>query len=339
MTRPFVGLAFALLTSACLPALSAQAPDSHVPPVGLLVVAHGADSGWNARVRETVARVDWPGPVALAFLMGDEAAASSWDAGLDRLEGAGIGRLVVVPLMVSSAGAHTRQIRHYAGEAVPLPDALMGHAGEGRLPRVPTLVTGGLDAAPELGEILRTRWAALSEASRRRSLMLLAHGPSGDRDADRWVAGLRGALTDTGRSSFPAQVHLGLIRDDAAPSVRATAVAAIRDTITTLAALDGDSVLVMTVLVSSGGIDRRTIPADLAGLPVDYVGSVLAPHPALARWIARVAREALSPEIPAARWRQARRSPRQAAAPARVRRRSRGGAGPWPGRRHTPAPG
>lgn len=299
MTRPLRWLAALLLL--CVPTLvtSAQAPDP-LGQVGLLVVAHGADSGWNARVRETVAAVDWPGPVAVAFLMGEEADRTSWDAGLDRLEGAGISRLVVVPLMVSSAGAHTRQIRHYAGEAVALPTALMGHGGHARRPGVPTLVADALDDAPELGEILRARWGALPEASRRRSLVLLAHGPTGDDDAARWVTDLRRAIAAEATGSFPARVRIGLIRDDAPPTVRAAAVASVRATIDSLAAQDGDSVLVMTVLVSSGGIDRRTIPTDLAGLPVDYVGSVLAPHPALARWIARAARLALSRSTPAA---------------------------------------
>jgi hypothetical protein len=47
--------------------------------------------------------------------------------------------------------------------------------------------------------------------------------------------------------------------------------------------------MVMTVLVSSGLIDRVRVPADLAGTPMRYAPTVLAPHPALARWIARMA--------------------------------------------------
>jgi hypothetical protein len=80
-----------------------------------------------------------------------------------------------------------------------------------------------------------------------------------------------------------------MLRDDAAPAERARAVTALRDTIAAVAARDGDSVLVMTVLISSGGINRVTVPRDLAGMPMRYAGVVLAPHPALARWIERVA--------------------------------------------------
>ncbi len=47
----------------------------------------------------------------------------------------------------------------------------------------------------------------------------------------------------------------------------------------------------MTVLISQGAINRVVIPQDLAGMPVRYVGTALAPHPSLARWIERIAHE------------------------------------------------
>ena len=66
-------------------------------------------------------------------------------------------------------------------------------------------------------------------------------------------------------------------------------MAGIRDTISALFTQRGDSVMVMTVLISSGAINNRTVPADLAGIPMHYAGAALAPDPAIARWIERVA--------------------------------------------------
>ncbi|HRP08795.1 MAG TPA: CbiX/SirB N-terminal domain-containing protein, partial [Gemmatimonadales bacterium] len=123
----------------------------------LLVVAHGADSGWNNRVRAVVCAVEWHrGPVELAFLMGPEAVVTSWDSAIDRISAAGVDSLVVVPLMVSSHGAHTRQIEYYAGLLSELPSELAAHhhGGGPRRPQVPVRVTAALDAAPELGQIL-----------------------------------------------------------------------------------------------------------------------------------------------------------------------------------------
>jgi len=84
-----------------------------------------------------------------------------------------------------------------------------------------------------------------------------------------------------------------LLRDDAPPPVRAEAVSLMRDTIQALASRAHDSVVVMPVLISTGTIDRTKIPRDVEGLPVRYSAQPLAPLPQLARWIERVAQDAL----------------------------------------------
>jgi sirohydrochlorin ferrochelatase len=259
--------------------------------VGLLVVAHGADSSWNARVEQVVREVDWTGPRAVAFLMGPAASTSGWNDAVAGLEAAGADRLVVVPLMVSSHGAHYRQVLHYAGLVDSLPTGLSGHRGSHavRHPTVPVRVTAAVDDAPELGEIMLDRWRAAASGRVGGDLVIVAHGPGSDLDAARWVGSLEVALRPVHDALQGGRLWIGLLRDDAAPPVRARAVTAIRDTINALTHGGADSVMVMTVLVSSGLIDRVRVPADLAGTPMRYAPTVLAPHPALARWIARMA--------------------------------------------------
>lgn len=260
--------------------------------VGLLVVAHGADSAWNARVDAVAAEVSWPGPVETVFLMGSAAESRTWDRALARLVEHGATRAVAVPLMVSSFGAHARQIQFYAGEIPELPPELasMGHMHQhtGGNP-IPVSVTGALDGAPELGIVLRDRFLALSEREQLAPLVFVAHGPVNEVDVPKWLAGLNHALRPLAEAHTDAPIRIGLLRDDADPPIRAQAIATLRDTITALAGRAGDSVTVMTVLVSSGQIDRVKVPNDLKGLPMRYVGSVLAPHPALAQWIVRMA--------------------------------------------------
>lgn len=282
-------LPIASLALACATAAPA------VAQTGLLVVAHGSDSTWNQRVRDVMAEVRWHGPVRLAFLMGPEARTASWDAGVTALLKAGADSLVVVPLMVSTHGSHVRQIEHYAGLRAELPPELarMGHDHHAAVvPTVPVRVTTALDAAPELGEALAARWEALPAADRARPLVLVAHGPTGEADVAPWIRGIRAATAPLERALAGRPLHVGLLRDDAPAAVRAGAVAGIRDTITALARAHGDSVTVMTVLVSSGQINRVKVPRDLEGMPMRYVGAALAPHPAIARWIERVARGA-----------------------------------------------
>lgn len=285
-----------VLTVLGAPAAIAQAP-REAPRAGLLVVAHGADSGWNARVRAVVREVRWQGPVAVAFLMGPEAMDASWDVGVQSLVTRGASSIVAVPLMVSSHGSHFRQIQHYAGLDVPLPGTLAGH-GHGAMtaPPVPVHVTPALDDADELGTVLAARWRELPAATRARPLVLVAHGPSDIADVGAWISGLQRATRELAAAVRPAPVHIGLLRDDAPVAVRAAAVEAIRDTIGALAASTGDSVTVMTVLVSMGSINRVTVPRDLDGLAIDYHGVALSPHPALARWIERVGSAAIARE-------------------------------------------
>ncbi len=259
---------------------------------GLVVVAHGADSAWNGEVRRVLDSLRWTdGPTALAFLMGPESATSGWDAGVASVVARGARRLVVVPLMVSSWGGHTRQIQYYAGARDALPPGLAGHAHHATRPPVPALVTPALDGAPELVDAVVARWRALAAADRRRAVMLVAHGPNDAEDAEHWCGDLDRVGQGLRAAGLSAEWRTGLLRDDAPKDVRAASVGAMRDTIAALAARSADSVVIMPVLISTG-IERTRLPRDFAGLPVRYSGEPLAPLGQLARWIERVAREA-----------------------------------------------
>lgn len=288
-------LALGLLGLRLAADLSAQTPRT-----GLLVVAHGATPGWNARVRETVTRVRWDrGPVAVAFLMGEEATSAGWNNAVRQLTAAGATELVVVPLMVSTFGDHVRQIEHYAGVRPELPPELADHDHRDGVatPVLPMRVTAALDAAPELGAILLDGWRQLPAADRARPILLLAHGPQAEADAVRWERNLAGAAEVLSAGGAVGELRIGLVRDDATPAGRARAVATVRDTVAALAGRARDSVVVLPILISTGSLDRVKLPGDLAGLPVAMRPMPLAPSPRLARWIERVAGAAASDEV------------------------------------------
>jgi sirohydrochlorin ferrochelatase len=281
-----------MVTKLCaVAALLAAIPAEAAAQEGLLIVAHGAGAEWNARVRETVAQVQWDGPVGLAFLMGEEKESAGWNAAVTKLAAEGAQRIVVVPLMVSSYGSHYRQIRYYAGELDELPAELAGHDhGTHAAAPVPMRVTAALDDAPELAAALGARWAELTEADRRRPLLLVAHGPNDSADAIEWVAHIV-AVSEGLRERTRSDLHVALLRDDAPPDVRKAAVASMRDTVLAMAARAADSVVAMPVMISAGSITRVKIPADLDGLPIRYRAEPLAPRVELARWIERSAKE------------------------------------------------
>ncbi len=265
--------------------------------VGLLIVAHGADSSWNENVRQTVAMVRWSGgPVEVAFLMGAEAKSASWSQGVASLRQRGATRVVAVPLMVSTFGSHVEQIRYYAGERTTLPAELqaMGHGHEGHVPNaVPVITTGALDDAVELGDALYERWQALPAIDRARPLMLVAHGPNDSASAVLWERNIARTAARLMALVAPHPTRVALLRDDAPAPVRATAVQNMRDTISALSARARDSVTVLPVLISTGAVNTVKIPADISGLPVRYRAVGLTPSSALARWIERVATERL----------------------------------------------
>jgi sirohydrochlorin ferrochelatase len=270
-------------------ALSAQ--------TGLLVVSHGANEEWNGQVRETISQVKWDGPVGAAFLMGPEAKTAGWNQAVSELVASGAKSIVVVPLMVSSYGSHYRQIQFYAGAIDSLPAELAkhDHHGEHGPPPVPMTVTPALDASPEMLAALVERWKGLDDARRNAPLVLLGHGPQAPDDATRWIDAFQSGLDQIRSAGHQADGRSALLRDDAAPEVRAASIREMRDTVTALAARAGDSVTVMTVLVSQGGMQRVTIPRDLEGLPVRLAPVSLTPLSAIARWIERVASEARDP--------------------------------------------
>jgi sirohydrochlorin ferrochelatase len=277
-------LLFLLLSTA--PALSAQ--------TGLLIVAHGAGPDWNGKVRDLSAQVNWKhGPTATAFLMGAEAHDSGWERGVARLVQSGAKEIIAVPLMVSTYGSHVRQMQFYAGQLDAMPAGLEAHnhgAPTGK-PPVPIRLTSGLDASPELGLAFAQRWGDLSTVDRKRSLLLVAHGPSDSVDAGYWVRNLMAAASVLRAAGHTQDIRVGLLKDDAPAEVRAAAVGEMRDTIAALARRTKDSVVVLPVLISSGPLLTTTVPTDLKDLPIRYVRLPLAPLPVLARWIERMGEE------------------------------------------------
>ncbi len=264
---------------------------------GLLVVAHGADSAWNGAVRATAAEVRWSGgPVRVAFLMGPEARSAGWEVAMRDLVAAGARRVAIVPLMVSSHGSHYGQVQHYAGLLPDLPPGLAAHDHREMPapPPVPVVVAPALDVAPELGAVLADRWLALDTADRRRAVILVAHGPESDEEAERWTVALTSVGARLRTAGLERDYRVGLLRDDAPPPVRAAAIQELRDTILALNARTGDSVVAIPVLIATSSVSTRRIPADIAGLPVRYASTPLAPHPAIARWIERVAGAAVA---------------------------------------------
>jgi sirohydrochlorin ferrochelatase len=297
-TSIYLRVAALSLTLAAIGAseLAGQSPPIQTDPsTGVLIVAHGADSAWNAPVKGLAAQVRQGGlvrgPVAVAFLMGAGAPTHRFQDQVASLVEQGAKRVVLVPLLVSSHSGHFDQLRYLAGTLDSLAPVMMHHLHMGGLERVtttPMVVANGLDDSPELARVLSERAKALVPSDREhRALFLMGHGPNDAREYAIWMKHLR-VIADSVRAATGfASVAVELVRDDAPAEVRAEAVQRSREIIGLQHAATKRDVAVVPILVSAGDISRRKLPADLAGLPITYAGAPLLPSPDMAHWVER----------------------------------------------------
>lgn len=268
-------------------------------PVGTVVIAHGGDSLWNARVVEVAKRANTGGPVEVSFLMGPAAKSARFQDAVARLEAAGVSQIAVVPVLVSSHSGHYDQIRYLAGDTITLDETMQHHlhmAGiERSATKLPMRLTKALDDAGEMAQVLSDRALALTDRPEERALLIVGHGPNSAEDYAAWMTNLRRVSDSVKARTKFRDVRVELVRDDAPAAVRAEAVLRVRELIDLQQQLTGKDVIVVPVLVSSGSVSRDKVPNDIKGTKSKYVGEPLLPHAAMSDWIARRVREATAP--------------------------------------------
>lgn len=284
------------------PTSRATIPDS----IGVLIVAHGADDGWNARVDTLAAQVRRGGvvrgPVGVSFLMGPAAATRRFQDVVATLAKQGARRVIVVPALVSSFSGHYDQIRYLAGALDSLDYEMEHHLHMSGVMRpsatIPMDVTPAIDDAPELGRVLTSRALAIVSHPVGRAVLLFGHGPNSAEDYAQWMSRLRPVADSVRVAGGFASVVVELVRDDAPAFVRAEAVKRTRELIRLQQAATKQDIVVVPILISSGGVSNAKFPADLAGLPVVYSGAPLLPDATMARWVERRVAESVSRAAP-----------------------------------------
>jgi sirohydrochlorin cobaltochelatase len=264
--------------------------------IGTLIIAHGGDSAWNARVLDVASSVKTGGPVEVSFLMGPDARRRRFQDAVKKLEADGVASVVVVPMLVSSHSGHYDQIRWLAGEELALDSAMRHHLHMAGIDRpdtkLPIRVTPAMDDAPQVARVIADRARALATTPREQALFIVGHGPNSAEDYAWWMKNLR-AVADSVRSwTGFRDVRVDVVRDDAPAPVRGEAVLRVRELITMQHQITQRDVVVVPILVSKGAVSRDRLPADLAGLPMIYAGEPLLPHPSIAQWVESRVREA-----------------------------------------------
>jgi sirohydrochlorin ferrochelatase len=284
--------------------LLAIPPSSHSH--GVLLLAHGGSSAWDANVQAIAAEVDKTHPTEVALGMATRA---NIQAAVSRLEARGVTRIVAVPLFVSSHSTVITSTEYLLGQRKDMPEALKifakmshgtaGHTGheghspdvtDGTLPitsSVPIRMTAALDAHPLVAQIVQDRTMSISRAPSSEAVILVAHGPTDDATNERWLVNLR-TIADHVRAAHPfASVDALTVKDDAPAPIREAATREFRAIVERRAG-EGRRVLIVPVLLSYGGIEAG-IRTRLDGLTYVMSAQALAPDRRLVDWVKAMA--------------------------------------------------
>lgn len=255
---------------------------------GVVVVAHGVARGnWNQSVEARLTNLRLPWPVEVAFLSSKDG--NTLQAAFDRLQAAGVRRAVVAPLMVSSHSSHIDEIRYYIS-AGPKPEEHVEAAPVKT--SIDIRMTGAIDYHPLLAEEFCKRARTWSKDGASETVLLVGHGPNEEDNNQKWLNNFERYSKDLKASCGFKAAHGFTLRDDAPAEVRDAATAALRQAVAD-AGKDGGRVLLLPVLIGSGGVMHH-IDERLKGLQFDMVREGLIEGDALQQWLVITTSSAIS---------------------------------------------
>ena len=288
-------------TRLLLALLSALLTPGVVEAQGILLLAHGGSDDWNREVLALADRIDSSRPVEVAFGMANKRTIQ--DA-VDRLTERGVSGIVAVPLFISSHSSVLRATEYLLGSRDEAPPELQafarmgarrdsGHADADADPSfdrttrvetaVPISVTTALDGHSLVAEILISRAVDVSRTPEEEIVVLVAHGPSSAEDNDLWLDNMRSLAERMHLRTRFSRIQYLTVRDDAPDPVQSQATTELR-AVVERAVQDGNSVLVVPLLLAFGGIEVG-IRRRLEGLPYRMARQALLPDVRLAQWV------------------------------------------------------
>lgn len=240
---------------------------------GILIISHGSrDKTWVSMVDEAVSHLTLGEELNVEASFLELVEGRLIQDGIDRLEGAGVTDIIVIPLFVSSGSTHVDEIEYALG-AKAAPEK------ETELERftVKAKVHYGypVDDDPDIAVMIWDKLRGLSKHPERETILLVGHGSRHEGFRQRWQQGISSLAERVRRVSGAAAADYALLNPD---SVRGK-VEYWRE--------QGHEVLVAPLFLSEGYFTKVVIPERLRGLEYAYSGQTLLPHPLLPHWIER----------------------------------------------------
>ncbi|MGD9564050.1 MAG: sirohydrochlorin chelatase [Pyrinomonadaceae bacterium] len=268
---------------------------------GVLLLAHGGKETWNEEVRKIAAAVNKTTPVEVAFGM---ATKRNIQNAADNLVRRGAAEIVAVPLFVSSHSSVITSTEYLLGLRKDAPAALAifakmdhGHGGHDQHTSedtkldpttpinsaVPIRMTPALNRHYLVAEILSSRAAAISREPLKEVVVIVAHGPVSDQENSKWLADMEVLAKQMADKHEFKRIEYLTVRDDAPEAIRSSATGDLRR-IAEKAVAEGNSVLIVPLLLSYGGIEEG-VKKRLEGIPYRITGQGLLPDERLAQWV------------------------------------------------------
>lgn len=290
--------------------------------IGVMIMAHGGSKQWNNLVTEAAQPLTKKYAVSCAWGMGDPL---TLQKSIDDLERQGVTKIVAIPLFISSHSMVIRQTEFLLGLRDKLADPpmpSMDHSGTGQHQmggsadghamhhghgttdatltplkiKTPLVVTPALDDNAIVAAILRDRIAELSTNPSNETVILVAHGPNGEVDNQKWIANLESLsekirkIQDAKGKDFK-QIFAVTVRDDADKAIFNQAKEQLRAVVRQ--AGHSGTVIVVPVFLSSGGREQA-VAERLEGLNYKWNGKALLPDSRLTAFLSTSVSQALN---------------------------------------------
>jgi sirohydrochlorin ferrochelatase len=281
------------------PAAHAQQP---AEKIGIVLLAHGGQPQWNARVHEVVQRVDASVATEVAFGMATRANIQS---AVDKLTARGVTQIVAVPMFISSHSSVITSTEYLLGLRAEAPKDLaifakMNHGAHGGsashdhaaaaadpaspvTSTVPIRMVPAFNRHPMIGAIVADRARSISTAPQQEAVIVVAHGPVPEDDNRKWLDDMA-VLAESVKQAAPfASVDYMTVRDDAGAAIRDAATRELRSKVESQRAL-GRRVLIVPHLMSFGGIEQG-VRKRLEGLDYTMTAQGLMPDGRIVDWV------------------------------------------------------
>ncbi len=285
---------------------------------GVMVMAHGGGAQWNNLVEDAVKPLAKKYPVSIAWGMADP---KTLQESISQLESEGVTRIVAVPLFISRHSMVIRQTEFLLGLRDELADPSMpsmdhsdgsmmsgtmnhaqhsGHMMEKAelkplKKKASIILTHALDDNQVVAGILYDRIAELSTNPSNETIILVAHGPNGEKDNRGWIINLESLskkiqAIQKSNGQIYKQIFAVTVRDDADKEIFEQAKEQFR----ALVRQSGNfgTVIVVPVFLSSGGREHA-VAERLEGLKYKWNGKALLPDARLSGFLESSVTDAL----------------------------------------------